>query len=124
MLNLYRVCGILYLLSGVWCVFQPVLAAGYLGFVLDTAMAKSEFFSVYGGLQSGLGLAILFTSFQPRYVEAALYFSTVFSTTLALFRFMSFMMFGWTEAFFVMFILELLIAGVLWFGWRKSKTNA
>jgi hypothetical protein len=124
MLSLYRICGILYLASGIWCVFQPALAAGFLGFELVESLAKAEFFSVYGGLQTGLGLAMLFTSLQSRYVEAGLYYSAVFSVTLALFRLISFMIFGWAEALLMMLIIELLIALILVLGWRKSKAVA
>lgn len=121
MLSLYRICGFLYLVSGAWCVFQPELASGFLGFVLETDIAQSEFFSVYGGLQVGLGLSMLITSFQPRYLEASLFYSAIFSCTLALFRLLSILLFGVVQAFVLMLIIELLIAGVLCFGWYRSR---
>jgi hypothetical protein len=124
MLNLYRLCGFLYLLSGIWCVLRPELASGFLGFVLDSGSVKSEFFSVYGGLQTGLGLAMLLTSFRMAYVEAALYFSAIFSATLALFRLLSLQLFGWHDALIIMLLVELLIAGILIMAWWQYRGRA
>jgi hypothetical protein len=122
MLNLYRFCGLLYVLSGAWCVFQSELASDFLGFVLDTASVQSEFFSVYGGLQTGLGLAMLLTSCRSGYVEAALYFSAIFSATLAIFRLLSFMLFGWHQAFIIMLFIEVMIAAALFAGWWRYRS--
>ena len=124
MLSLYRICGFLYLVSGVWCALQLELASGFLGFVLETELAKSEFFSVYGGLQIGLGLSMLITSLQPRYLEASLFYSAIFSSTLAVFRMLSFLVFGVVQALLMLLIIELLIACVLCFGWYRSKHRA
>jgi len=72
-------------------------------------------------LQIGLGLSMLITSFQPRYLEASLFYSAIFSSTLAVFRLLSFLLFGVVQAFIIMLIIELLIAGVLCFVWYRSK---
>lgn len=78
--------GCLYLLSGLWCSFQSELAAQYLGFGLNSVLAKSEFLSVYGGLQCGLATALLACAARPAYREAAVFFALCFSLVLALFR--------------------------------------
>ena len=119
MLAIFRVCGALYLLSALWCVFQIDAAAGFLGLGLNSGLARSEFFSVYGGLQAGLGIAMLLCSFAPRYLEAALFFSAVFSGVLAIFRLISFFIFGWADAAFIMLVIEAVIAIVLAYGWWK-----
>ncbi len=125
MLNLYRLSGLLYLLSGLWCAFQLELVAAFLGFSLATPAAKAEFFSVYGGLQVGLGIAMLFSSFKPQYLEASLVYSAIFSTGLCVFRLLSFVLFGFVEAFVAMLILELVIMTLLWLAvWRiRSKAE-
>ena len=120
MLALFRVCGVLYLLSAMWCVFQADAAAGFLGLGLNSNLARSEFFSVYGGLQAGLGAAMVLSSFAPRYVEAALFFSAVFSACLALFRLISFFVYGWTEVSILMLGIEAGIAALLLYGWWQK----
>ncbi len=121
MLLLYRLLGVLYLASGLWCAFQVELAADYLGFNLLTDMGKSEFFSVYGGLQIGIGVAMLASSFKPDYLEACVYFSAIFSGFLALFRVCSFLLFDEVDAFAFMLLLEIFIAVALWGIWFTSR---
>lgn len=123
MLFLYRVFGFLYFISGIWCVIQLDAAAGFLGFTMENNSAKAEFFSVYGGLQVGLGLAMLLTSFIERYLEASLFFSWVFSFTLALFRLISFLVFGVIDDFIPMLVFEMIIAlGLVWAWTKKSRS--
>lgn len=55
MLFLYRLFGLLYLISGLWCVIQVGLASSFLGFQLVSPSGFVEFFSVYGGLGLNLG---------------------------------------------------------------------
>ena len=121
MLLLFRAFGFLYLLSGLWCVFQLELVAGFVGFELLTDTGKSEFFSVYGGLQVGLGLAMLMTSLKSEYLEAGVYFSAIFSSFLALFRVSSFIVYGFIESFVFILILEIFIGAALWIIWLKIK---
>lgn len=119
MLAILRISGVLYLFSALWCVFQADAAARFLELGLNSSLARSEFFSVYGGLQAGLGVAMLLCSYAPRYVEAALFFSATFSGCLALFRLLSCVIYGWTEVSLVMLAIELGIAMILAFGWWK-----
>lgn len=121
MLVVYRLIGILYVVSGCWCAFQLDLAAGFLGFQFFSEAGRAEFFAVYGGLQVGLGLAFLLTSFKLVYLEASMYFSAIFSSLLALFRLVSLFVFGFIDSLVVMFVLEVLIASLLWFFWFKTK---
>lgn len=116
-----RVVGILYLLSGLWCASQAELSANFLGFALTSLLAHSEFFSVYGGLQVGLGVAMLGASFRRTYIEAALYFAYVFSMTLFLFRVASAWIWGWNTSLLSMLILEAILATILCISWAKKK---
>tara|TARA_R110001592_G_scaffold288331_4_gene557377 strand:- start:39959 stop:40327 length:369 start_codon:yes stop_codon:yes gene_type:complete len=121
MVLLYRLFGFLYLSSGLWCVFKLELVAGFLGFEFSTDMGKSEFFSVYGGLQIGIGIAMLLSSFKTVYLEGGVYFSAIFSSVLALFRVFSFFVFGFIEGFIFMLVLEVFMAVSLWGIWLKLK---
>ena len=116
-----RVIGALYLLSGIWCAWQVELASAFLGFTLSGELAHSEFFSVYGGLQVGLGIAMLGASFRAGYIEAALYFAYVFSITLFLFRVASSLLWGWSSTVLAMLILEAILATTLCIVWAKSR---
>lgn len=116
-----RVIGGLYLLSGGWCAFAPALAAGFLGFSFSNNTGLSEFFTVYGGLQVGLGAAMVLSSLVTRYIEAALYFSAIFSTGLLLFRVAGMFLFGFSGELAGMALLEAGIAIALWMTWNKSK---
>jgi hypothetical protein len=121
MLLLYRVFGFLYLVSGLWCVFQLELVAGFIGFELLAEIGQSEFFTVYGGLQVGIGMSMLMTSLKAEYLEAGVYFSAIFSSFLALFRVSSFVVYGFIESFVVILVLEVFIGAALWWIWFKIK---
>ncbi|MFD2228764.1 hypothetical protein [Alkalimarinus sediminis] len=118
-----KVIGCLYLLSGGWCAFAPSLAASFLGFSFSNSTGLGEFFAVYGGLQVGLGAAMVISSWQPRYVEAALYFSAIFSSALLLFRVLGMLLYGSTPALAGMALLEAVIAIGLWAAWNKSRVG-
>ena len=126
MILLYRLFGFLYLISGLWCVFQLELASKFLGFETLSELGKSEFFSVYGGLQVGIGMAMLMSSLKAEYLEAVVYFSAIFSSFLALFRAFSFVVFGLAADFIFMFILEVFMGAALWGMWlnRKKLNNS
>lgn len=115
--------GVLYMLSGLWCAWQPDLASNYLGFSLASPLAYSEFFSVYGGLQCGLAVAILLSSFRPAYREAASFFALCFSLVLLLFRAASMVMEGVYDEILYMLVLELFISTVLFFSWSGFRSQ-
>ena len=120
-MSVLRVVGWLYLLSGGWCAFAPELAAGFLGFSFTGNTGYAEFFAVYGGLQVGLGAAIVMCSLSNRYIEAALYFSAILSSGLLTFRIVGMMLYGFSSELAGMALLETLIALALWVRWRRSK---
>lgn len=120
-MSVLRVVGWLYLLSGGWCAFAPELAAGFLGFSFTGNTGYAEFFAVYGGLQVGLGAAIVMCSLSSRYIEAALYFSAILSSGLLTFRIVGMLLYGFNSELAGMALLETLIAMALWMRWRRSK---
>ena len=123
MISLYRLFGFLYLVSGLWCAFQSELAAKFLGFELAIGLGDSEFLSVYGGLQLGMGIAMLVSSFKAEYLDARVYFSAIFSSFLALFRMFSFVKFGFMDEFIFMFVLEVFMGAILWGIWFNLKKD-
>ena len=122
MITIFRSVGFLYFASGLWCAFQLDLATNFLGFYNLSEKGVGEFFSVYGGLQVGIGLAIVLCSFRDNYREAGVYFSAIFSTLLVVFRLSSFVLYGGLESFAIMAVLEVLIAFILWKIWFSIRT--
>ncbi|MCA8951121.1 MAG: hypothetical protein KDE27_16565 [Planctomycetes bacterium] len=51
------VVGVVYLALGIWCTIAPRSTAAGVGFELRGGAGMSEFVTVYGGLEVGLGLA-------------------------------------------------------------------
>ena len=100
-----RIVGIIYLASGLWCALKPELAASFLGFTLSD-VGLSEFFSVYGGLQVGLAMAMLMSSMKTEYLEAAIFYSLITSTGLFIFRLIAMLNIGSNEGVIAMAALE------------------
>lgn len=88
-----RIVAGLYLISGLWCLFQTELAASYVGYTVTGTSGMAEFFTVYGGIQLGLGLALLLGSLKQSYQEASLFFGFVVSATLIAARLISFIVY-------------------------------
>jgi hypothetical protein len=114
-----RSIGILYLLSGLWCALNPQVASEFLGYML-TNVGLSEFFAVYGGLQVGLGVAMLIASIKTEYIEASLLFASITSLGLLVFRLIALVRFDASEGIVAMVILEAVIVIVLGLQYRKS----
>lgn len=123
MITLFRSVGVLYIASGLWCAFQLELATNFLGFYQLTGKGEGEFFSVYGGLQVGIGVAMVLSSLRENYREASIYFSAIFSTSLVVFRLGSFVLYEGLESFAFMAVLEILIAFILWKIWFGTRTR-
>ncbi len=51
--------GLLYLGLAVWCSLDPIATSQAVGFQLSGPSGQSEFLTVYGGLEFGLGLIFL-----------------------------------------------------------------
>ena len=116
--------GILYLLSGSFCTFNSDSSAQFLGFAMATKYGMVEYITVYGGLQIGLGMAMLLSGLRQSYVEAALFFVLVFSALLAIFRVVSMSVIGMNNEIMMLAVLEwgiTIVVGVTWY-FEKRKT--
>ncbi|GAA6135971.1 hypothetical protein NBRC116188_27610 [Oceaniserpentilla sp. 4NH20-0058] len=111
-----RLVGFIYCTSALWCLVFPELSSSGLGLHLTTASAKVEFISVYGGLQMGLGLAMIVSSFNPKLLIGAVFFSFIFSSILVVVRVGSILFFGANEMIWSLLFLELSISMLfLWY---------
>jgi len=120
----FRCVGLLYLLSGMWCALRPQLAAEFLGFTLNSPLGLAEFFSVYGGLQCGIALAILITSFIPSYRIASSFFALIVSLGLFAFRSVSALLIDQSAPLLFMLCLEGGLVLLLLVVWRQQVRSA
>jgi hypothetical protein len=64
----------------------PEKTAGSVGFTLKSGSGRSEYFTVYGGMQLALGLLFLLPLLRPEFLSTALLVSLAFHGCLVLCR--------------------------------------
>ena len=77
---------VMYLGFAVWCTVLPTKTAEAIGFAFSKASGKSEYVTVYGGLEMGLALFFLFAALSPSLRTAGIVFALVLYGCLALWR--------------------------------------
>ena len=117
-----RFVSILYFVSATWCLVNPELAAGFVGYDLKPN-GIAEFFTVYGGLQMGIAWAMMLSSFKQDYIVAAVFFSAVMSCVLAGFRIISMGIYGFSDDVIAMAVLELVLAIILVASYYRMETT-
>jgi hypothetical protein len=75
----------MYLVLGVLCAVRPQSLAEFVGFQLAPG-GTSEFMTVYGGLEFGLGLFFAWCAWNPDYLRTGVVFSVLLYLPLALVR--------------------------------------
>ncbi len=78
--------GVLYVALGAWCTLAPSKTAAAIGFGLTNNSARSEYLTVYGGLEVGMGLFFLLCAWRTGMGEAGLWFATLSYGVLAVYR--------------------------------------
>ena len=100
--------GILYFGLGIWCTVLPVQTAASLGFsFFDTGIV--EYVVVYGGLEVGLGLPMMYAAFRRKLFPGIYFITTFFSLCLAIFRLVMILSKGATSTLYILFGTEILI---------------
>lgn len=107
---IFNIIAVLYLFSGLWCTFQADRSMAFLGYDSTSEFSVGEFITVYGGLQIGIGLAMVLVNWLPQYFGGTLLFATVFSLVLILMRIITLFAYGFFEQGTMMAGLELVIA--------------
>lgn len=80
------VVGLLYVALGLWCAFAPNETSQKVGFLLQGDSGKSEFMTVYGGLELGLGIAFLWPLLQSDATRWSLLFCLIVHGSLVVMR--------------------------------------
>lgn len=83
----------MYVLLGVYCSILPSRASKAVGLEITPGSGQSEFLTVYGGLEVGLGLIFLWPLFRPAELEFALRACLIVHACLVLFRTIGFVVY-------------------------------
>ena len=112
--------GVIYALLGIWCTIQARTAAAAVGFELRHDGGLSEFVTVYGGLEVGMGAAMILTSLDPDLRAGGLVFALVVSAALPLFRLPTLLALRVPAGTRVLFAIELALAVLLLIAWLRA----
>ncbi len=69
-----------------WCTLLPEKTSAAIGFDFKTASAKSEYITVYGGLELGMAIFFLIAAISPDMRAAGVLFGFILYACLAVFR--------------------------------------
>lgn len=86
--------GVLYMGLAVWCSFQPTVTSQKVGFEMIGGSGRSEFMTVYGGLEFGIALLLLATLFRSETVIYGLWTAVLIHGSLVVFRTISFFIYS------------------------------
>jgi hypothetical protein len=116
------VIGAAYVAVAAWCALKPVSTAAAIGLELSGGSGRSEYFTVYGGLQTALGLIFLVPLVNASLTGPVLSGCVLIHAGLVLFRTLSLVMFSGvgstTYAFAGLEWVLLLASGGAWWFWR------
>ena len=112
--------GTLYLGLALWCSFDPVTTSEKVGFALQGDAGGSEFLTVYGGLEFGLGIAFWLPVWRRQWTLPVLTICLVLHICLVVFRSIGFWFYPDPGEMTVRLAIGewgiVLLAGALW-GW-------
>ncbi len=116
---------LIYIGLGIWCAVATETTATALGYELRTSSGRSEYFTVYVGLDLALGICFLLGALNPRRTEPAAGLAFVSSLLLASCRGWTFLQ-GWitTNTVIALFATEITLTVVGFVAWRLSRGAA
>ncbi|QDT71101.1 DUF4345 family protein [Lacipirellula limnantheis] len=88
------VVGILYAGLAIYCAVAPQKAADTVGLEMKGGSGRSEFLTVYGGLEMGMAVFFLWGAWRPEHARSAVLACLAIHACLVLFRGASFAMFA------------------------------
>ena len=92
-LGFLSVAGLLYLGLGGFCAVKPDAATKTVGLTLNGGAGSSEFLTVYGGLEIGLGLTLLLPLFWRKSMQFCLVYCLLIHLAIVACRTLSFALF-------------------------------
>ncbi len=76
----------LYIIFALWCTLAPTKTAQTVGLSFRSGSGKSEYITVYGGLEFGVAMFFLVAALRPELRTAGLLFGLLFYAGLILWR--------------------------------------
>lgn len=119
--------GVIYIFLGLWCAVLPQKVSTAVGFELQPGQGQSEFLTVYGGLEVGIGLLFLIPIFGKRNMRTVLLACVLLHAGLVGFRTISFILYAeFVTTTYMLATLEWLIflTSTVLFGLYKTKQYA
>jgi hypothetical protein len=113
-----------YIGFALWCTFAPEKTASAIGLQFRSGSGKSEYITVYGGLEMGVAAFFLIAGLMPKYQEAGLLFGLLFYAGLVIFRAYSFATVPGIERMTYYFAASELVLGLIAAGLWFSRTGA
>ena len=115
---------VLYALSAAWCSLRWAATSRSLGYLALDAGGRSEYLTVYGGLQLGLALCFAWTALRPELHRTGLLLALALYLPIVLFR-LSTVIGGWpvprtTLAVAGLELVLLATAALLWLGGTRE----
>ena len=113
---------LLYLGLAAWCTIAPTTTSRAIGFEFTKNSARSEYITVYGGLELGLALFFAMAAWSPSLRSAGLLFALLTYGCLAVFRIGTLLTLDNLGRFpFLMVALEVPLAILA--GWLYFRSN-
>ncbi|GAA4857300.1 DUF4345 family protein [Luteimonas vadosa] len=117
---------LMYAVFGVWCALRLEPTAQNLGYTMLSNSGRSEYLTVYGGLQWGLALVFAWLAFKPELHRTGVLVAIALYAPIVLHRTISLVRFGPVESLTKVIagleVLMLLAAIALWFLDRARST--
>jgi hypothetical protein len=117
---------LIYMALAFWCALDPATTSEKIGLKIEGGTGKSEFLTVYGGLEFGLALILLVPLVKPEFTQFALLSCLLVHGSLAVFRTIGFFAFeeigGFTYRLAIGEWAIFLISVALWF-WAKNGST-
>lgn len=88
----------MYAVFGLWCALRLDSTAANLGYTTLSNSGRSEYFTVYGGLQWGLALIFLYTAMKPELHRPGILVGIALYAPIVLHRMVSLARFGPVES--------------------------
>ncbi len=85
---------LLYFALATWCTLAPAETSEKIGFTLNGGSGKSEYMTVYGGLEFGLALVLIVFAWRPGMTGNGVLACVLIHAALVLFRTASLFMFS------------------------------
>lgn len=117
----------LYAIFGLWCAVGLDRTSANLGYTALNNSGRSEYFTVYGGLQWGLGLIFLYLALKPELHRAGVVIAIALYAPIVLHRVISLLRFSPVERLTMVVagleIALLAAALLLWFMGQRTPAN-